>query len=249
MKNFLHNRKGSAIAFALFIAVTLLLSEFFLLAQNNNNIIVRQKNLRDLQSHYAAKAALQHALLKCQLMPTQLYDAASFAAGRNPYFDFGQYQTKPASIFASRGVEGLFIKLANNVNPGPRFTSTVDESGNNSTLANWTEVTGFSNVDLNRTSNVNPWPNGYDHNPIPNPSLYLWKYYQDINFRSDNFTNQIPYPYYFNYDALDLSVLSIQGQRKYKEEAVKVTVVGRAYFKEEEKETTISTIVRIKRNE
>ena len=223
------NRKGSAIAFALLIAIILLISEFYLMNQNSNNLIIRKKNINNLQSYFAAKSAIQHAMLKCQIMPTQLYDAASFAAARNPYFDFGEYAEKPASVFKNKYFSGenVYIKLANNINPGPRFL-TKSIKGDYNNLSSWSEVSKVPD----------------------NACDYLKKYKEDITFNSKE-SKTFVYPYTFSYDVVDLSVLALQGHRKYNEEAVKITVVGRWQDDSlgEQKETTLTTIVRIKRNE
>ncbi|MBR4570554.1 MAG: hypothetical protein IKO19_07825, partial [Candidatus Riflebacteria bacterium] len=123
MKFFYINRKGSAIAFALIIATLLLISEAFLMNQNQNNIIARRKNIENLQSYFAARAGMQHVMLKTQIMPTQLYDATCFHLGKNPYFDFSLYpeDDKPSKVFKIKKIGDKYIKLATNVNPGPRF--------------------------------------------------------------------------------------------------------------------------------
>ncbi|MFZ2955585.1 MAG: hypothetical protein WA705_01635 [Candidatus Ozemobacteraceae bacterium] len=58
-------------------------------------------SLNQLQVHFLAKAAFQHALLKVKYLGRELYDAACIAQGRNPLFDF----SRPISAF----------------NPGPIF--------------------------------------------------------------------------------------------------------------------------------
>ena len=223
------NRKGSAIAFALLIAIILLISEFYLMNQNSNNLLIRKHNINNLQSYFAAKSAIQHAMLKCQIMPTQLYDAASFAAARNPYFDFGEYAEMPAAAFKNKFFSGenVYIKLANNINPGPRFL-TNSIKADYSSLNTWSEVSKVPN----------------------NAKDYLNKFREDITFNSKE-SKSFVYPYIFSYDVTDLSVIAVQGHRKYNEEAVKITVVGRWQNDKlgEQKETTLTTIVRIKRNE
>jgi type II secretory pathway pseudopilin PulG len=41
-----------------------------------------------VQARFLARSAQNHFLLKFRLLPSELYDAVSYAAGRNPYFDF-----------------------------------------------------------------------------------------------------------------------------------------------------------------
>lgn len=41
-----------------------------------------------VQARFLARGAHQHFLLKFKLLPTELYDAVSYAVGKNPFFDF-----------------------------------------------------------------------------------------------------------------------------------------------------------------
>ena len=227
----LKNKKGSAIAFALFIATILLLSETFLMNQNRNNILSRQNNIENLQSYFAARAGMQHVMLKAQILPTQLYDAACFSVGRNPFFDFTQYTEKPGNSFPSKYIEGVWIKLASSVNPGPRFL--VDGSSDGGKLEDW-----MTPPDTNLKTK--------------NPTKFLDKFRDDITFNSNDYP-EMKYPYTFSYAVASFTVLSIKGQRKYNEEAIQTTVIGRWHQNKQnsgsEKEYKITSIVRMQRNE
>ncbi|MBT3786293.1 hypothetical protein HOF92_15060 [bacterium] len=70
-----------------------------------------KENIFELKEKYQARflalGGQQHALLKFRLLPTQFYDAAAYAIGKNPYYDF----TRPMDRYN---------------NPGPMFfTGTV----------------------------------------------------------------------------------------------------------------------------
>lgn len=233
MRKFIDNRKGSAIAFALFIATVLLLSEAFLLNQNRNNIISKKKNTEDMQSYFAARAAMQHVMLKAQILPTQLYDAACISVGRNPHFDFSQYASKPADIFPSKyfSNEKVYIKKASGYNPGPRF---------------------LVNGSLGVTNTLKDWMTPPKNSKLNNSCEYLKQFCSDIIFDSQNYP-EMNYPYSFSYEVATFTVLAIEGQRIYNEEAIKATVVGRWHpDKDKIKESidyTITSVVRIKRND
>ncbi len=229
------NRKGSALAFALFIAGVLLVSETFLINQNRSNLIHRKMNIESLQSYFAAKSGVQHVLLKCQIIPTQLYDAASFAKGRNPYFDFGQYPTSQDlnASFTPRIVGGKKIKSATSINPGPRFL-----------------ITGSQGWTLDNCMNCK---STLPSTGKSNARKFLDRFTSDIVFATNmqgTFTNYT-YPYSFRYEVGNFEVLSLENQQKYHNEALKFTVNG-YWLKNPEgtetKETTLETIVRIKRN-
>lgn len=62
------------------------------------------------QAQYLAKGAHNHFLLKFKLLPTELYDAVSYAVGKNPYFDFSiKVKSADATSFVpADGVEADF---------------------------------------------------------------------------------------------------------------------------------------------
>jgi len=85
------SRKGMALIIVLVFAV-LLLVFFASMAFQHRSVAGRNKiNLRDQQAFFAARAAMQHFLLKARLFPTELYDAVEFKQGKNPYFDFSEF--------------------------------------------------------------------------------------------------------------------------------------------------------------
>ncbi len=225
------NRKGSAIAFSLIIAGILLLSEAFFMNQNRNNILFREKNIENLQSYFAARAGMQHVMLKAQILPTQLYDAACFSVGKNPFFDFTHYIEQPSPNIPTKKIGNIWIKLACSTNPGPRFLVSGSSSG----------------------SDLEDWMTPPDTNlKTKNPTKYLEKFIEDISFNSTDYP-EMNYPYSFSYAVASFTILSLKGQRKYNEEAIQTTVIGRWHQNPSntgtEKEFKITSIVRIQRNE
>ena len=251
-----NRRRGFVIPFALIVAAILLTSSFFLSKSTTHTINVKQKSLAELQNQYAVKAAMQHAMLKCLLMPTQLYDAAAFSAGRNPYFDFTEYTKSEfnniKSIFGEPieitvGGKTFYIKRASNANPGPRFIAKnpkiFDDEKDMS--KKWTKI-DFNNVDLQKTKNVSNWPSG-----IRNPDIYLWKFYSDLNFDSSSGTvssKGLVYPYPFKYSVINMELTALDEQRKYNEEAIKINVVGTTRYRNDESSMASDAVITIRRN-
>ena len=79
---------------------------------------------RDLaQARFLARGAHSHFLLKFRLLPSELYDAVSYAVGRNPYFNFNlQADTVTGNTFAP--APGVISDV------GPMcFTGPIDNPG------------------------------------------------------------------------------------------------------------------------
>ncbi|MFZ2959160.1 MAG: hypothetical protein WA705_19920 [Candidatus Ozemobacteraceae bacterium] len=85
------SRQGMAIVIALFFAFSLLILFFGMYTMNRNVTSHNRLSLQNQQAFFAARAALQHLLLKAKLFPTELYDAVEFSQGKNPLFDFTEY--------------------------------------------------------------------------------------------------------------------------------------------------------------
>lgn len=241
---------------ALSIATILLMAEAFLMTQTQQQIkMIEQQQVR-LQAWFAARAVMQHSMLKCQLMPTQLYDAAAFSVGKNPLFDFTEYDSSLPSMFPTIAVGGKYLKLASGFNPGPRFLTAFPGSFPVTEKARWTKIAAFHADDLQKTTNVSPWPKDFLGNDIANPALYLHRFYSDIKFKvsadsqmaGNNLDFPNGYPYDFEYFVKDLEVVAVQDQRKYNEEAVKLTVSGKCNYRNNDFEQTLSNVIRIKRN-
>ncbi len=250
----LNSKKGFVIPLALIIAVILLTSSIFLSKNTTHTIKVKQKSIAELQNQYAVKSAMQHAMLKCLLMPTQLYDAGAFSIGQNPYFDFAEYNSMndiPAAFtrYQPKG-QSFYIKLASPLTPGPRFIAKSPTLYADGHRLRWSRIQKFTNSDLspNRT-NVPNWPRDMDGANIPNPSLYLWKYYDGIKFEFDRLHHAaFGYPYDFYYRVKSMDVAALDEQRKYNEEAIKIVVWGETKYRGNSSDMESNAVIRINRN-
>lgn len=90
------------------------------------------------QAQYLAKGAHNHFLLKFKLLPTELYDAVSYAVGKNPYFDFSIKvdNATGAGFQPANGVEADFGPMFFTGAPGGTKVArdgdgqlTIDRSG------------------------------------------------------------------------------------------------------------------------
>jgi len=81
-------RKGITIIMVIIVGMSLMAMAVILLVGGTDN---REKVLtlkEKYQSYFLAVGGQQHALLKFRLLPTPFYDAAAYAIGKNPYYDF-----------------------------------------------------------------------------------------------------------------------------------------------------------------
>lgn len=87
----LKNRKGMAIVIALAFSFCLLIMVVGMWVSQRNVSAQNRTALQQQQAFFAARSAMQHFLVKSRLSPTELYDAVSFTAGKNPLFVFSEY--------------------------------------------------------------------------------------------------------------------------------------------------------------
>lgn len=83
-------RKREGIAIFLVVMITGIIGVFVavMIFQRQGSTKHLAIKLEKNQATYLAQGAHQHFLLKFKLLPTELYDAVSYAVGKNPYFDF-----------------------------------------------------------------------------------------------------------------------------------------------------------------
>ncbi|MBF0544716.1 MAG: pilus assembly PilX N-terminal domain-containing protein [Candidatus Riflebacteria bacterium] len=107
-------RTGIAIVVALFFTLVLMLMIFSMMATHKNVAQQNRVSLQHQQAVFAARAALQHLLLKAKLFPTELYDAVEFSQGKNPLFDFTEYPSQvnnEVAFKADAQVPNLFVRI------------------------------------------------------------------------------------------------------------------------------------------
>ncbi len=91
MKSLLNRRRGVAIVIALFFCFCLLILFVSMMFRQSSTAGHNQITIQERQAFFAARAAMQHFLLKAKLFPTELYDAVEFAQGKNPLCNFTEF--------------------------------------------------------------------------------------------------------------------------------------------------------------
>lgn len=84
-------RRGVAIVIALFFSFCMLILFVSMLFRQSSTSGHNQLTIQERQAFFAARAAMQHFLLKAKLFPTELYDAVEFAQGKNPLCNFTEF--------------------------------------------------------------------------------------------------------------------------------------------------------------
>lgn len=103
------SRRGFVIPLVLIFSAILAVLGTFIIKNTSQYNAQNRTGLSQLQAHFVARAAFQHAMLKIKLLHRELYDAACLSQALNPLFDFTNinYSNLPQSITA--------------LNPGPIF--------------------------------------------------------------------------------------------------------------------------------
>lgn len=114
-KKILNSRSGMAIVIVIVFAIAMMVL-FVSLSFQHRSVAGRTKlTLRDQQAYFAARAAMQHFLLKARLFPTELYDAVEFMQGKNPYFDFSEFpfrtETNQAAFQELPAYSGVYKRI------------------------------------------------------------------------------------------------------------------------------------------
>jgi hypothetical protein len=85
-------RRGIAIVIALFFAFCLMILFVTMMYRQSNTSAHNRLTIQNRQSYFAARAAMQHFLVKAKHFPTELYDAVEIAQGKNPLFNFTEFE-------------------------------------------------------------------------------------------------------------------------------------------------------------
>ncbi len=84
--------RGMAIVVALVFAFCLMIMVFGIFKTGRSSRAQTKLSLIKAQASFAARSAMQHFLLKAKLFPTELYDGVEFSEGKNPLFDFTEFE-------------------------------------------------------------------------------------------------------------------------------------------------------------
>ena len=126
----LNSPKIKKIALFVVIFVLLPLISFFLLNLNfQKHNEERQNRIKSIQAEFGAIAAEQHFKTKIKYFPTEFYNALEISLGKNPLFDFTEYeaQTEDKKNFftKSKFSDSIFIrqlpKLEYNMFKEPKY--------------------------------------------------------------------------------------------------------------------------------
>ncbi len=86
------SRQGIAIVVALFFCFCLLILFVTMMFRQSSTSGHNKLTIQERQAFFAARAAMQHFLVKAKLFPTELYDAVEFAQGKNPLCNFTEFE-------------------------------------------------------------------------------------------------------------------------------------------------------------
>ncbi|MBP7635838.1 hypothetical protein KBA41_16870 [Candidatus Ozemobacteraceae bacterium] len=108
-------RRGMAIVIVLFFAFCLMILVASMFFQHRNVAGHNRLNLQNQQAFFAARAAIQHILLKAKLFPTEFYDAVEFSQGKNPLCDFSEIpgtDSQGRQVFKPlQGFSGVYYRV------------------------------------------------------------------------------------------------------------------------------------------
>ncbi len=97
MKMINSNRRGVAIIVALFFSFCMLILFVAMMYRQSSTASHNKLTIQERQAFFAARAAMQHFILKARLFPTELYDAVEFAQGKNPLCNFAEFEATDSS--------------------------------------------------------------------------------------------------------------------------------------------------------
>lgn len=110
-----NNRRGVAIVVALFFCFCMLILFVAMMYRQSSTAGHNQLTIQERQAFFAARAAMQHFLLKAKLFPTELYDAVELAQGKNPLCNFAEFEGSDSSGQSAfepmSGKPDLFVRV------------------------------------------------------------------------------------------------------------------------------------------
>lgn len=252
------DRRGMAIVIALFFAFCLMILVAGMLFQHKNVAQHNRLSLENQQAFFAARAAIQHLLLKAKLFPTELYDAVEFTAGKNPLCDFSEFAGNE-NFQVLKGFNNIFV----------RKLPQEEKDVNGKYKYFYLKLAGSEDVYLKMGSFYNPEYRylgpGFAHSnptrkytqPIPpaaslKPDKYLKYYIRDCtnnkvdgkrvqpalempisptvqNVSSWRIASSEGYPYTMTYKVNRVSLQAMKELRRYNEEAIEIEVEGTIY--------------------
>lgn len=89
-------KRGVAIVVAIFFSFCMLILFVAMIFRQSSTSGHNKLTIQERQAFFAARAAMQHFLLKARLFPTELYDAVEFSQGKNPLCNFTEFESHTA---------------------------------------------------------------------------------------------------------------------------------------------------------
>ncbi|MCK9455979.1 MAG: hypothetical protein PHF08_01805 [Candidatus Riflebacteria bacterium] len=278
-----NTKRGMAIVISLVVSFCLLLLFVALNMRQSSTASHNQITLQERQALFSARAAMQHFLLKIKLFPTELYDAVELAQGKNPIFDFSEFEAKSETndnAFVSYSIPGkesvyirvlpskeydmygqpkyfyhplpgkdAFIRLGSFTNPDYRFllknsASSDPEKKYLSPAAPPIEL----KADKYLKYFIRDCTNQSLLTANLQPALDMTINSEISKIKNFDIAKHEGYPYTMNYSVSEVKIQSIQGLRKYGEEALEISVEGIATnFQGKSKSQTHKRIQKITR--
>ncbi len=225
-------RRGIAIFIVMIVALILGAIVAILWKSSAPSGTQAEQSFEKRQAEYLAKGAQQHALLKCRLLPTELYDAVSYSIGRNPYYDFGLGLKQPlegdriSAVDANRAPGPMFYTGSNRVdlkpgaNAGDPQRIVVDRTGD--IEGSYKDRMGLLlSMFIYDISTLFPSPGDLDKSVVVVSS-------KDHTDKAMSPIAGGPWadPFVGNYKVQTLRILGLQGGRRYDRDTMLLTTVG-----------------------
>lgn len=115
-RSLVKSNRGITILLVIIVGMTLMAMVVILLSGGSSSREKVFQMKEKYQSLFLAKGGQQHALLKFRLLPTPFYDAAAYAIGKNPYYDFTRKMDRynnPGPMFFTGEVQAPTIGTGN----------------------------------------------------------------------------------------------------------------------------------------
>lgn len=97
MKKFNYKNRGFAIVVAVFFAFCMLILFVAMMFRQSSTSHHNLLSIDERQAFFAARAAMQHFLVKAKYFPTELYDAVELSQGKNPLCTFAEFDGASSS--------------------------------------------------------------------------------------------------------------------------------------------------------
>jgi len=124
-------RTGMAIPLVLIFATALGIVATYIIKSTMHYNRSNVASFAQLQTHFVARAGVEHAMLKIKYLHRELYDAICLAQGRNPLFDFTQVTdlSAPESAIKSYNPGPIYLYRSGQFTPTRLFTPNFSIGG------------------------------------------------------------------------------------------------------------------------